>query len=67
MIAENGAQPHNHSEPGYLDKLKADTGFDLIVEMLANVNLGHDLEILRPRGRVMVVLFVIFFKQKVFS
>lgn len=30
-------------------------GFDLIVEMLANVNLMRDLALLAPRGRVVVV------------
>lgn len=30
-------------------------GFDVIVEMLANVNLDRDLSLLAPRGRVVVV------------
>ena len=30
-------------------------GPDVIVEMLANVNLDHDLTMLAPRGRVVVV------------
>ncbi len=30
-------------------------GVDVIVEMLANVNLGHDLQLLAQRGRVVVV------------
>ncbi len=30
-------------------------GFDLIVEFLANANLGADLKALAPRGRVIVV------------
>ena len=30
-------------------------GVDLILEMLANVNLGHDLPLLAPDGRVVVV------------
>jgi NADPH2:quinone reductase len=32
-----------------------DRGVDLIIEMLANVNLGNDLKILSHRGRVIVV------------
>ena len=28
--------------------------YDVIVEMLANINLQTDLEMLAPRGRVMV-------------
>ena len=28
---------------------------DVILEMLANVNLGHDLKLLAPRGRVVVI------------
>ena len=30
-------------------------GPDVVIEMLANVNLGRDLELLAPRGRVVVV------------
>ena len=30
-------------------------GFDIIIEFLANVNLGHDLKALAKRGRVVVV------------
>jgi len=28
--------------------------FDLIIEMLANVNLQHDMEMLANKGRIMV-------------
>ena len=48
----------NHHDEGYLDKLKALTGgsgFDVIIEMLANVNLGKDLPMLAKHGRVVVV------------
>ena len=48
----------NHHNKGYLDRLTAFTagrGVDLIVEMLANVNLDHDLGILAKGGRVVVV------------
>ncbi len=48
----------SHRDPAYrkaiLD-LTGGRGVDVIVEMLANVNLGHDLGLLAPRGRVVVV------------
>jgi NADPH2:quinone reductase len=48
----------NHHEPGYLDKLTELTcgkGVDVILEMLANVNLAKDLTVLATGGRVAVV------------
>jgi NADPH2:quinone reductase len=48
----------NHHEAGYLDKIMAATdgrGLDIILEMLANQNLGKDLTLLAPRGRVVVI------------
>ena len=48
----------DHHKTGYLEEIKAATqgrGVDLILEMLANVNLGHDLTVLAPRGRVVVI------------
>ena len=48
----------NHHEPGYLDKLADLTcgkGVDVIVEMLANMNLAKDLTVLATGGRVAVV------------
>lgn len=48
----------NHHEPGYLSQvndLTCGVGVDLIVEMLANVNLGQDLVVLAQGGRVAVV------------
>ncbi len=47
----------NHREEGYLERI-ADAsapGPDVILEMLANVNLNGDLALLAPRGRVVVV------------
>lgn len=59
LIRENGASAvFNHREAGYLDRILAATegrGVDLILEMLANVNLGNDLTLLAPRGRVVVI------------
>jgi NADPH2:quinone reductase len=48
----------DHHDEGYLEKAKAFTGgrgFDLIVEFLANVNLGRDFSVLAPFGRIVVV------------
>jgi NADPH:quinone reductase len=48
----------NHRQPDYLQQLMPITGgrgADVIVEMLANVNLDRDLDVLAPRGRVVVV------------
>jgi len=48
----------DHGEPGHLDKAVAKTGgrgFDVILEMLANVNLANDLKALAMGGRVVVI------------
>jgi len=48
----------NHHDPGYLDLLQELTcgrGVDVILEMLANVNLGQDLPVLATGGRVVVI------------
>lgn len=48
----------DHRAPGHFDELSritAGRGIDVIVEMLANVNLDKDLQILAPGGRVVVV------------
>ena len=48
----------NHRAPGYQQQILDATngkGADLILEMLANVNLGHDLKLLAHRGRVVVI------------
>lgn len=59
LARENGAdQVFDHSATDYLDQMLAATsgkGFDVILEMLANVNLGKDLTVLAPRGRVAVI------------
>jgi NADPH2:quinone reductase len=56
--AEGAHQVLDHKAPDHFEKALAATGgrgFDVIVEMLANVNLGKDLPILAPGGRVVVV------------
>ena len=48
----------NHRAPDYRKEILDVTGgagVNLILEMLANVNLGHDLTMLAPRVRVIVV------------
>lgn len=48
----------NHREEGYTDKIMEATGgkgVDVVVEMLANVNLSKDLKLLAFGGRVAVV------------
>ncbi|MFY9583761.1 MAG: NADPH:quinone reductase [Candidatus Acidiferrales bacterium] len=48
----------DHSAPDYLEGLRALTGgrgVDIILEMLANVNLGKDLQILAMGGRVALI------------
>ena len=46
-----------HSDATYLDQIREvlPDGPDVIIEMLANVNLGKDLSILARRGRIVVV------------
>jgi NADPH2:quinone reductase len=48
----------DHRSAGYLDEAAAATGgrgFDVILEMLANVNLARDLKVLAMGGRVVVI------------
>jgi NADPH2:quinone reductase len=59
LVAEEGAhEVLDHSAPDHFEKALALTngrGYDVIVEMLANVNLAKDLSILAMGGRVAVV------------
>jgi len=58
LIAKEGAKPFNHKEEGYIEKLKQATGgygFDVILEMLANVNLAKDLTVLAKAGSIVVI------------
>lgn len=59
LVADEGAHHVlDHHAPDYLNQLRSLTagrGVDLIIEMLANVNLGSDLTTLARRGRVVVV------------
>jgi NADPH2:quinone reductase len=58
VLAQGAHHVLNHREPGYLDALRELTchgGVDVIVEMLANVNLDQDLLALATGGRVVVI------------
>ena len=59
MVKAQGAQHAiNHKTAGYLDQITAASGGrgpDIILEMLANVNLDHDLTVVAPGGRVVVI------------
>jgi NADPH2:quinone reductase len=59
LVREQGAQHVlDHKAPDYLERLMELTdgrGVDVVLEMLANVNLGKDLGVLAPAGRVVVI------------
>ena len=57
VLAAGAAHAFDHRDPHYRDAMKRSLGqgFDLIIEMLANVNLDHDLDLLAPGGRVVIV------------
>jgi len=59
LVLKQGAQHVlDHTSPNYLDQLSTITegrGVNVILEMLANVNLGKDLKVLAPGGRVVVI------------
>jgi NADPH:quinone reductase len=59
LAAENGAQHvFDHRQHDHLAeavRVTGGQGFDVVLEMLANVNLGNDLEALAKFGRVVVI------------
>jgi NADPH2:quinone reductase len=59
IVREHGAHHVlDHHESGYLDRVMTITegrGANVILEMLANVNLGKDLDVLAKHGRVVVI------------
>eukprot|EP00752_Nemacystus_decipiens_P019243 g17299.t1 len=59
LIIQQGADAAvNHSQNGYLDGVTAacdGDGPDLILEMLANINLAADMEIAAQQGRIIVI------------
>lgn len=59
LVKKEGAHyVFDHSKPGYTDEIMKVTGgkgLDVILEMLANVNLANDLKMLATRGRAIVI------------
>lgn len=59
LVKREGAhQVFDHSRAGYQEEVLKATGargVDIILEMLANVNLANDLKLLAIRGRVIVI------------
>jgi NADPH2:quinone reductase len=58
MVKDQGALALNHHDPKYLEQITAATngrGPDVILEMLANVNLAKDLGMIARRGRIIVI------------
>jgi len=59
LALEQGAhEVFDHREPDHFDKIMNATGgggVDVIVELLANVNLGKDLTVLAKGGRVVII------------
>ena len=59
LVKDQGADHVlDHKAPGYLDsvpRLTSERGVDVVLEMLANVNLEKDLQILAPGGRIVVI------------
>jgi NADPH:quinone reductase len=58
VAAEGAHHTVDHRDPAHVDRVQALTsgrGPDIVIEMLANVNLDHDLTVLAPRGRIVVV------------
>jgi NADPH2:quinone reductase len=59
LIKREGAhQTFNHTKTGYTDEIMKATGgrgVDIVLEMLANVNLAADLKMLATHGRVIII------------
>lgn len=59
LVRQQGAhQAFDHSKAGYTEEILKATGgkgVDVVLEMLANVNLAADLKLLAPHGRVIVI------------
>jgi NADPH2:quinone reductase len=59
LVREQGAHHAlDHGADGYRDEIKRITngrGPDVIIEMLANINLNHDLALIAVQGRIVIV------------
>jgi NADPH2:quinone reductase len=52
ILAEGADQAVDHTQPNYLDAVKSP---DLILEMLANVNLAADMNVVSKYGRIVII------------
>ena len=58
MVKSQGALALSHHDPAFAEQVAAATdgrGPNVILEMLANVNLGKDLAMIAKRGRIVVI------------
>jgi NADPH2:quinone reductase len=58
VLREGAHQVFDHSKPGYLGEIMKATsgrGVDIILEMLANVNLANDMRHIATNGRIIVI------------
>lgn len=59
LVQREGAhQVFDHSKPGYLNEIMEATsgrGVNIVLEMLANVNLANDMKLLATNGRIVVI------------
>ncbi len=59
VVAAHGAHAvFDHLDVGYVDAIRRETknhGVDIVLEMLANVNLAKDLTLVAPFGRIAVI------------
>jgi len=58
VLREGAHQAFDHTKPGYTDeimKVTSGNGVDVILEMLANLNLSTDLKLLAKYGRVIII------------
>lgn len=58
VLREGAHQVFDHSKSGYQEEIMKATGgrgVDIILEMLANVNLSADLKLLATNGRVIII------------
>jgi len=58
VLREGADQVFDHTKPGYTEEIMKATGgrgVDIILEVLANVNLAADLKLLAIHGRVIII------------
>jgi NADPH2:quinone reductase len=58
VLAQGAHHVLDHHDPAYRNtilELTMGRGVDVVLEMLANVNLGNDLALLAPNGRIVVI------------